>query len=534
MLKRYLQHRKNNLLSYRLLVYILLCSTVLAVLSTGVQLFWDYKKDLSDIQQGIDSIEVGYLDSLSSSLWKLDKDQIEIQLEGIMKLPDIGYASITEIVADRQESIFHRGEAHADLHIQREFELFYRDTLVGRLKVGATLDNVYQRLLEKFFIILGSQVIKTFLVSICILLIVHYLIITHLSRLANYTRRLDLDNLDERIELEPSLLRPSGSDSLDQLSNTLNLMRTNISKQVNQKKKAQQALEQLNDELEQRVKYRTATLKHTNDRLSQALQELTHTKDLLVETEKMAALGELVSGIAEEIEKPVNESLVIAAQINAELDSISTTGSQPISSLRQHSDQIHANLQQMADLTQAFRLIAIDPQTLKRQQFDLHRLLEQVAQSFNSQLQLQQIQLQLSGDPHLEIISYPEIWRQVLTQLIDNSLRHGFAGSSPSDRAGEIQIRIKRTDDKLELSYVDNGQGIPEPILPRIFEPFVATQGERGGSGLGTHVVYRLVTHLLQGTIGCSSRRGEGVEFQIQTPLNPVHHVKDNDDDDAW
>ena len=82
-------HRQQNLLSYRLLVYIVMCSTLLAVLSTAVQLFWDYKNDVQDIEKGIDSIEAGYLDSLASSLWKLDKDQIAIQLDGIMKLPSV-------------------------------------------------------------------------------------------------------------------------------------------------------------------------------------------------------------------------------------------------------------------------------------------------------------------------------------------------------------------------------------------------------------------------------------------------------------
>lgn len=534
MLKRYLQHRQDNLLSYRLLVYIILCSTVLAVLSTAVQLFWDYKNDLSTIQQGIDSIEAGYLDSLSSSLWKLDKDQIEIQLDGIMKLPDIGFTSITEIVADQQESVFYRGDPQIELPIQREFKLFYRDTLVGELRVGATLENVYQRLLEKFFIILGSQAIKTFLVSICILLIVHYLIVTHLNRLARYTLRLDLNNLDIGVELEPSLLRRAGSDSLDQLAGTLNLMRNNIHKQLEGKKRAQQALEQLNDELEQRVKYRTATLKHTNDRLTGALQELTHTKDRLVETEKMAALGELISGIAEEIEKPVNASLETATQIDAELSSIELSAadeahSPTLSRVRQHNTLIHTHLQQMAELIKAFRLIGIDPHTLNRQQVELHRLLQQVKQTFSAQLQQQQIQLQLLGEPPLEIISYPDIWKQVFSQLINNSLRHGFAGTPLSDIKSEIEIRVERRADEIHILYSDNGKGIPEPILPRIFEPFVATRSEHGGSGLGTHVVYRLVTHLLQGTINCSSKRGQGVQFHIQVPLNPADPVKDQD-----
>lgn len=533
MLKRHLQHRKENLLSYRLLVYILLCSTVLAVLSTAIQLFWDYKKDLTDIQQGMDSIEAGYLDSLSSSLWKLDQDQIEIQLDGIMKLPDIGFVAITEIVAGEPDSVFYRGDINANLPIQRDFKLYYRDTLVGLLSVGATLDNVYQRLLQKFFIILASQAIKTLLVSICILVIVHYMIVTHLNRLARFARDLDLDNIDKGVELEPSRLRREGSDAIDQLADTLNLMRNNISKQLRQKKKAQLSLERLNEELEQRVNYRTATLKHTNDRLSGALKELTHTKDRLVETEKMAALGALVSGIADEIEKPVNGGLQISAQIHNELSAADAENIPLISQASQHNDQIHTHLEQMAALIKAFRLIAIDPRTLSQQLIELPRLVEQVEHTFAAPLARLQINVELQCDPRLEISSYANLWRQLFSQLIQNSLQHGFAGQSPAGRDREIRINIERRAEQLHLTYSDNGQGIPEQILPRVFEPFVATRSEHGGSGLGTHVVYRLVTHLLRGSISCHSRRGQGVEFRIQIPLNSAQH-SDADDGNLW
>ena len=533
MLKRYLQYRQDNLLSYRLLIYILLCSTFLAVLSTAIQLFWDYKKDLSDIQQGIDSIEAGYLESLSSSLWKLDKDQIEIQLDGIMKLPDIGFASITEIVANKQEAVFFRGDESAALPIQREFKLFYRDTLVGLLRVGATLDNVYQRLLEKFFIILGSQAIKTFLVSICILLIVHYLIVTHLNRLARYTRGLSLDNLDEGIELESSRLRGKDGDALDQLSDTLNLMRNNIQKQLHQKKKAQQALEQLNEELEQRVKYRTATLKHTNDRLSDALKELTHTQDRLLETEKMAALGELVSGIADEVDKPVQSGLQLCGQIHEELAKNHSTDGEELSRIGQHNQQLQANLEQMAALIKAFRLIAIDPRSLTPEPLQLHPLLQQLKQQVNAQLQQQQVQLSVDCDTQLQISSYPNIWKQLFSQLIDNSLRHGFIGPPAADRDREIRITIERRAEQLQISYIDNGQGIPEQILPRIFEPFVASESEHGGSGLGAHVIYRLVTQLLHGSIHCESRRGQGAEFSLQIPLD-LAPQEDSDGSELW
>jgi len=112
-------------------------------------------------------------------------------------------------------------------------------------------------------------------------------------------------------------------------------------------------------------------------------------------------------------------------------------------------------------------------------------------------------------------------------------LRHGFIGPPAADRDREIRITIERRAEQLQISYIDNGQGIPEQILPRIFEPFVASESEHGGSGLGAHVIYRLVTQLLHGSIHCESRRGQGVEFSLQIPLD-LAPQEDSDGSELW
>jgi signal transduction histidine kinase len=531
LINEYLQRRQDNLLSYRLLVYILLCSTLLAILSTAIQLLWDYKKDVDSIVKGIDSIEASYLDSLSSSLWKLDKDQIAIQLDGIMKLQDIGYASITEIVAEQEESVFFRGEAQRQFPIARSFDLYYRDTLVGRLEVAATLDNVYQRLLEKFFIILSSQAVKTFLVSICILMIVHYMVVKHINALARYTQRLGLDNLDESFELDNNWLRRSQEpDSIDQLSDTLNQMRLNIRKQLAEKRAAKDELVNLNAELEQRVKYRTATLKHTNDRLSEALNELTDTKDKLVETEKMAALGELVNGIAKQIEKPVSHAQQLSSQIQSSLSELDSSDSQAIDQIDQHSNLLQQQFKQMADLINVFRQIAIDPQNSHPQRLNLSQLIAEVEQAFATRLKEQQVSFHYDCDNSLELATYPDSLKQLFALLIDNALLHGFCGKVREQGDQQINIKAEREGDQLRLSFSDNGVGVAESILPKLFDPFVATHGERGGSGLGTHLVYRIVTGLLQGRIHCHSTRGKGTEFIIKVPTSPIQKFHANEE----
>ena len=532
-------HRKQNILSYRLLVYILMCSTLLAVLSTAVQLFWDYRNDISNIEKGIKSIEAGYLDSLASSLWKLDQDQIGIQLDGIMKLPDIGFAAITEIVANKEEAVFYRGDKREEFPIFREFDLFYNKTLVGKLQVGATLENVYDRLLKKFMVILGSQAVKTFLVSICILLIVHLLVVRHLNTLSRFTQRLDLNNLDETLKLSKKAVQQNQSDSIDQLANTLNSMRGNIRKQLNEKKKVQLQLEQLNEELEQRVQYRTATLKHTNDRLASALEELTETKDKLVESEKMAALGELVAGVAHEINTPVGNSLTSASflqDLSTDLAKRAVKGDLQADQIRSYSadvseatEMITTNLHRASKLISSFKQIAVDQSNELTQHFNIRENLEETLNTMATELRQANCKVLVNCDKTLEIVSFPASFVQIYNNLIMNSILHGFEGRD----SGTIKIDIEKKNEQLLIHYSDDGRGIPEQIKHRIFNPFVTSKRGSGGSGLGTHLIYNLITQLLKGSISCESEHRQGAKFEIRIPMK-IQNLPDDESDDLW
>ncbi|WP_207063662.1 ATP-binding protein [Motiliproteus sp. SC1-56] len=536
---RFRQHTRQNRLSYRLLLYIVLCSTLLAVVSTGAQLFWDYRKDVRSIEKGIDSIEAGYLDSLASSLWKLDKDQITIQLDGIVKLPDIEYASITEIVAGKEEAVFLRGDPETTYPITEAFDLYYRETLVGRLAVGATLENVYERLLQRFLVILGSQAIKTFLVSICILVIVHLLVVRHLNGLSRYTQRLDLDNLDEALTLEGRPQDTEAPDAIDQLVETLNLMRNNIRSQLAAKKQAQQALEDLNEELEQRVKYRTATLKHTNERLSSVIEELKSTKDRLVESEKMAALGELVAGVAHELNTPVGNGITMASHLSDNIEALESALALPRSAdsaqlqeiteeIREASELIHSNLEHTAELVNTFKQITTDQGGEVSERFKVCDALSQATGAFGQEMSERGCTLSLECEPALALVSYPNSLQLVLRNLISNSLVHGF-----ERRGGHIRIAATRESEQLKIVYEDDGEGIPEPIRHRIFDPFVTTKRSQGSTGLGTHIIYNLVNNQLGGSIECESERGQGTRFTLRLPL-ALHAEVDDSDDDLW
>ena len=159
-------------LSNRILFYILLCSTVLALIITAVQLLWDYQHDVKRIRNNIDQIEASFIEPIAASYWSLDEDQIRVQVEGIMNFPNMTYVMVSEGTEESDAPLIERGTLKDDFDIQREFELIFEGEVVGRLLVAASLDEVYQRLIEKSALLLVSQMIKTLIVSIAILWVI--------------------------------------------------------------------------------------------------------------------------------------------------------------------------------------------------------------------------------------------------------------------------------------------------------------------------------------------------------------------------
>nr|MBP8065441.1 HAMP domain-containing histidine kinase [Aeromonadaceae bacterium] len=149
-------------------------------------------------------------------------------------------------------------------------------------------------------------------------------------------------------------------------------------------------------------------------------------------------------------------------------------------------------------------------------QFNVADNLHQVVVSLGHKLKKSQTEVEIQCDPKLMVLSYPGSFAQIYSNLILNSIRHGF---EEWDKPKKIEIQIEHAGDELVIDYRDNGRGIDPKILPRIFDPFVTSKRGQGGSGLGTHIIYNLVVQLMKGRISCDSEIGLGAHFQIRLPL---------------
>ena len=216
-------------ISRALVIYVLLFSSAITLVLTAIQLYNDYRYDLSLIDSRLDQIQISNLDSLAQNLWTLNDDAIRLQLEGLLKLPDVVYLEVIGIDGELLASV---GVPRDSNIVERAYPVQYQyrglARELGSLRAVATLENVYQRLLDTFIVILITQGIKTFLVSAFIVFIVTQIITRHLAHLSQHAQRLNPSGSVEALRLDRKTNRMNSGDELDRLVSSYNAMQNNI------------------------------------------------------------------------------------------------------------------------------------------------------------------------------------------------------------------------------------------------------------------------------------------------------------------
>jgi PAS domain S-box-containing protein len=267
-------------------------------------------------------------------------------------------------------------------------------------------------------------------------------------------------------------------------------------------------------------------MRKARDSAETALRNLRETQASLIEAEKLAALGRLVAGVAHEVNNPVGISLTVASALERKTANFTAEvgrGDLRRSSLndflatsRDASSQLVANLNRAAELIQSFKQVAADRNYSDQRSFDLADLTEQVVMSLRPGLRKHNLTLNVECQPNLAMNSYPGPYGQVLTNLFLNAVAHAF----PDGRAGTIEIQARASGkDNVEIIFSDNGCGMSLDVRRRAFDPFFTTRRDQGGTGLGLHIVYSVVTNRLGGRLDLDSEPGRGTRIRILLPL---------------
>lgn len=271
-------------------------------------------------------------------------------------------------------------------------------------------------------------------------------------------------------------------------------------------------------------------LAHKVQELQEAQSQLVETRDSLTQAEKLASLGGLVAGIAHELNTPIGIALTAISHLEdgvVALDKAVAGGKLTRSQLADYQETlrdsarlVHANIGRAAELVQSFKRVAVDQASAERRDFLLGTYIDEVLQSLAPRLRGEPHRIRVDCPAGVHMDSYPGALFQVLTNLVINALIHAF----PPGQAGTIAIRVRELPgDQVELRFSDDGKGVEATHLGRLFEPFFTTNRARGGSGLGLHIVYNLVTQSLQGAINVTSTVGEGTCFTLTLPRHLSH-----------
>ncbi|MBJ7313808.1 ATP-binding protein [Rugamonas sp. CCM 8940] len=285
-------------------------------------------------------------------------------------------------------------------------------------------------------------------------------------------------------------------------------------------------IRELNAGLERRVGQRTLNLEQANAELGQALRALQATQHELLRTEKLAALGSLVAGVAHELNTPIGNGVMMASSLQANaqqsLDELAAARpsrsrlEQGLQAGVQGSEILLRNLVRAGELVQSFKQVAVDQASNHRRRFALSRTIEEVLATLAPMYQKSPYKMLLSLAAEVELDSYPGALGQIVTNLVSNALAHGFDGRA------EGGMRLSTALDgagRLLLEFADDGVGMAQQQMERVFDPFFTTKLGQGGSGLGMHIVYNLVTALLGGSIELHSAPGQGCRVCIVLPL---------------
>lgn len=283
-------------------------------------------------------------------------------------------------------------------------------------------------------------------------------------------------------------------------------------------------------EAEQELKNLTEQYKNKAEELANTLEQLRTTQDQLVRSEKLASLGELVAGVAHEINTPVGVCVTAASFLRDKtMTLVESAGEsakaddairQFLAQAEESTNILLNNLNRAAELIRSFKQVAVDRSNSELRRFVLEPFLNEVMNSLSPMIRKagHNVSIECEGDQELQ--NYPGALSQVVTNLVQNALKHAF---NPGE-VGELRLRGKVGNEEVVLEFCDNGRGIPAAMHKKIFDPFFTTARNVGGTGLGLHVVHNLVTEALGGSISVESEEGEGCCFRIRIP-----RVKDSD-----
>ncbi|CAB9492728.1 sensor histidine kinase [Alteromonas macleodii] len=569
-------------LSRKLLARVLSVYFALTLLVTIGQIFTEYLSTKNHVESELQTLKNTFSSSLTRALWELNNDQVRAIAEGLMSLPIVeglqvrgengNYIAEYGIRVQRspapvdQELI----EDHPGGVFSYSFPLVFkfsgRESTVGDVTLYSSFDTIFSRIEVGVFFLIGNAIVKTTFLVFLFMTAFRTMLSEPLQSITEQMGNFDPQHPEEskfNIKLDDDnellQLKESYNNVIDDLivsNNKLNnaqseltlankklddqnlILEQEVAKKTASLSQIMLDLEQQKDELiahqrelrqeNENRQYIEAELRKRNQELASSMDTLHQAQEQLVESERMASLGGLVAGIAHDVNTPLGVSVTAASFLQERLNNLKTDfedkslTSKNMASFIDEAEQtallLLSNLERASDLIASFKQVAVDQTSETEREFVLGDYINEIIQSLKPSFKQTEHQINVTCPDNLVVTCAPGAIAQIVTNMVVNSLMHGFEGKT----AGTVTLDVKEEGDNVVLYYKDDGRGLSEGELSQLFDAFFTTKRGQGGSGLGTHIMYNLVTQSLHGHIEADSTLGNGLQYTIRFPKKSV------------
>lgn len=466
---------KTIKLSALLIAVIILVSSVIALMITGVQLFVDYRKDLHQLERRLDSIEDSYLEVIARSVWDYNQEYLKILADGILRLPSFNYVMIAEAEG---HIVLEKGVLKESGIMEKVMPLRVRQSgetyAVGTLRITADLQTIYDRQLDRFLLILTTNAVKTFIVSLFILFFLRRILITPLETIARHLERIRGDNLSEPLKIDDtgSVIH---SNEIDLVVNNINSMQSNLHNKI-------QIIGKQNNQLAEKIQLQNKEIHTAFQKKSTLLRMICH--DLAQPLSILSAACEYLTDNYQNLSETKRLNVI------GKISRASGIGERMIRQIRD-LEAIEAGKKEM-----------------KITSVNLDQVIRHIQFLYQDRLQEKNINLKVDAPAGLHVMAEPDSFNnQIIGNLIANAIKFSehdetIAFTATDGGQGEVEIKI-----------IDHGVGMPQDLLDTVFDPAVKTsrKGTDGeaGTGFGMPLVKAFID-AIGGSISIESRTAGG------------------------
>ena len=467
-------------LGKKLLVLILLSSSVVTLVTTSFQLYIDYRKDLGKLKESIKLIEKAHINTLTTSVWTFDKKQIKNILHGIQDSSDVQFVGI---YGENDKEIYSVGNRSGSQVIEKSIPLIYQTNntshKVGNFYIHLSLHTVQKRLVDRILLVLLGQGLKTFIVSFIILFLIRYYITRHLENIASFLQRLDVrkGNVPLKLQRKPR-------------NDEINIVVKNINSMISELKSVLVTLQVMNERLEQKVKERTSKL-----------------NSLLVKNENL--LRVICHDVSNHI-TVVQSSLFLLGKEKIKNDP--EKFKEKLTKAQGHNETIIEILEHVKQL----KSLESGKAALTLEKVEVSEIISQLQDTFVEKIKEKNIKFNIEGaeSPVYVMADKVSLRSNILNNLVSNAIKFTPPGES-------ITITLENNQKTVDITVADKGIGIPDELIRKIFDPNEKTSRKgtenEEGTGFGLPIVYMFVQYNKGEIVVQSETSGEnrGTKFKI-------------------